>query len=246
MAHLAQEEFIRNCFTRFSNKILNSEKILEVGSQDINGSVKDYFPNVNSKIWVGIDIGCGKSVDFVIPGEMIQLPNGWADIAMSSECFEHSKNWSEIFLNMIRITHSESLIILTFAGKGRSAHGTIDTETISSPYTENYYKNIDIIDFASVFDLNKYFLKYSIETNLIDGDTYFWGLRNNSYENTEHMTNEESLARVRGQLAMAIEKNRIIDREISLLRSSNFLNPLFNKLIRLLIKFGTKLLKIYK
>lgn len=241
MAHQAQEEFIKNCFSRFHSIILNSKNILEVGSQDINGSVKDYFPNLNSKNWVGLDIGYGKNVDFVIPGEIIQLPNGWADIVISSECFEHAKNWSEILLNMIRITHSDSLIILTFAGKGRPAHGTIDSETVSSPYTENYYKNIDIIDFASAIDLNKYFLRYSLETNLLDGDTYFWGLRNESYENTEIMNFEDSLARVRGQLGMVIEKNRIIERELSTLKSSKYLYPLMKKLIRFFIKLRIKL-----
>ena len=39
-----KKNFIKNCFARFNQKILNSKNILEVGSQDINGSVKDYFP----------------------------------------------------------------------------------------------------------------------------------------------------------------------------------------------------------
>ena len=241
MAHPAQEEFIKNCFSRFNHKLINSKNILEVGSQDINGSVKNYFPNLTSKTWVGLDIGYGKGVDFVIPGEMVQLPNGWADIAISSECFEHAKNWSKILLNMIRITHSQSLIILTFAGEGRPAHGTIDSEIISSPYTDNYYKNIDILDLTSTLNLNKYFSKYAIETNLIDGDTYFWGLRNDFYQDTEIMTDEESLARVRGQLAMVIEKNRLIEKEVSLLRSTKFLYPLLKSTIRLFYKLRIKL-----
>tara|TARA_B100001989_G_scaffold209033_1_gene158048 strand:- start:2411 stop:3136 length:726 start_codon:yes stop_codon:yes gene_type:complete len=241
MAHQAQEEFIKNCFARFNQRILASRNILEVGSQDINGSIKDYFPNLYEKKWVGLDVGYGKGVDFTIPGELVQLPNGWADIAISSECFEHAKNWTQIFKNMIRITHFNSLIILTFAGQGRAAHGTIDSETDSSPFTNNYYKNINLINFASSCELDKYFSKYAIETNLLDGDTYFWGIRNNSYADTEIISNEESLARVRGQLGMVIEKNRIIEKEISYIRGSIFLYPIFLKIMKLLKKLKIKI-----
>ena len=98
-------------------------------------------------------------MDFTIPGELIQLPSGWADIAFSTECFEHAKRWKKIFLIMIRITHEGSLIVLSFAGPGRAAHGTVDSESVSSPYTSDYYKNISFTDFASSFELDKYFFR---------------------------------------------------------------------------------------
>ena len=215
MAHPAQEEFIKNCLMRFNNIILRSKNVLEVGSQIINGSIRDYFPDAKSKTWVGLDIGEGDGVDFTIPGELVQLPNGWADIAFSAECFEHDKNWPKIFLNLIRVTGNDSLIILTFAGKGRPAHGTIDSDVGSSPFTNFYYKNIDLVDFVSEFEIDKYFSKYSIEVNLKEGDTYFWGLRNNTYEDTELLSIEESLARVRGQLGMVIEENNELKKDLS-------------------------------
>ena len=140
MAHKDQKAFIENILNRFNEKVTKSKNILEVGSQNINGTIKDSYPDLESKVWVGIDIGEGKDVDFTIPGELIQLPSGWADVAISSECFEHAENWSEILLNMIRITHINSLIILTFAGKGRPAHGTIDSDIGSSPYTNTFYR----------------------------------------------------------------------------------------------------------
>ena len=43
------------------------------------------------------------------------------------------------------------------------------------------------------------------------------------------MTNEESLERVRGQLAMVAEKNKIIEREVLLLKSSKFLVSIIKK-----------------
>lgn len=220
MAHPAQRKFIESCLKRFTGVVASSTNILEVGSQDITGSIRDYFPDTESKCWVGLDVGKGRGVDFVIPGELIQLPDGWADVAFSTECFEHAKCWREIFLNMIRITHEDALIILTFAGIGRAAHGTIDTEVNSSPYTNDYYKNISIEDFASSFQLDKYFYRFSFEVNIVDGDTYFWGLRTASIVNTEWMTPEESLARARGQLGMVVTANRELEQQLRLVDAS--------------------------
>jgi len=214
MAHLAQREFIESCLARFANNISSSANVLEVGSQNINGSIRDYFPAALSKRWVGLDVGKGKGVDFVIPGELIQLPDGWADVAFSTECFEHAKYWREIFLNMIRVTHKDSLIVLTFAGIGRAAHGTMDTDTGSSPYTNDYYKNISLAEFASSFQLDKYFSRYSLEVNMAEGDTYFWGLRTTCVADTEWMSPEESLARARGQLGMVVAANRELERQL--------------------------------
>lgn len=214
MAHPAQREFIESCLVRFAANVSSSANVLEVGSQDINGSIRDYFPGAESRRWVGLDVGEGKGVDFVIPGELVQLPDGWADIAFSTECFEHAKLWREIFLNMIRTTHKNSLIILTFAGIGRAAHGTVDTDAGSSPYTNDYYKNISLADFESSFELDRYFCRYSLEVNVDNGDTYFWGLRTESFADAEWMSAEESLARARGQLGMVIAANRRLERQL--------------------------------
>ena len=214
MSHPSQKEFVKNCLSRFSKTVSSSNRILEVGSQNINGSIRDYFPNQNKKNWVGLDIGKGLDVDFTIPGELIQLPNGWADISFSTECFEHAKSWKDIMLNIVRITRKNGLIILTFAGKGRAAHGTIDTEPESSPFTQNYYKNLSISDFMNAFNLDKYFSRYSLEVNSNEGDTYFWGIRNENLKDTEWMSSEECLARARGQLAVIAETNRELKREI--------------------------------
>lgn len=219
MAHPAQREFIESCLSRFANNVSSSANILEVGSQDIGGSIRDYFPTTESRRWVGLDVGKGKGVDFVIPGELIQLPDGWADIAFSTECFEHAKCWREIFLNMIRITREGGLVVLTFAGTGRAAHGTIDTNPASSPYTNDYYKNISLAELDSSFQLDKYFFRYSLEVNMASGDTYFWGLRTASVADTEWLSPEESLARARGQLGVVVASNRELERQLRLANS---------------------------
>ncbi len=236
MAHPEQVEFIKSCLIRFRNEFKNSKNILEIGSQNINGSIRDYFEGAKFKNWVGLDLGKGKDVDYVIPGELIQLPNGWADIAFSTECFEHAENWQDILLNIIRITHQNSFVILTFAGIGRATHGTIDSNIDSSPFTTSYYKNISIEEFSKSLELNNYFTKYSLEVNNNHGDTYFWGIRNDNYKNTELMSLEDSLSRARGQINLLIKANKNLEFQLDLFKNPfKAINKLFKK-IYLVIK----------
>ena len=168
---------------------------------------------------MGLDLGPGQHFDFVIPGELIQLPEGWADISLSTECFEHAKSWEKVLLNMIRCTRSGGLLVLTFGGSGRAAHGTIDTEEYLSPYTNDYYANISLQDFAAAIDLGKYFYRYSLEVHSGHGDTYFWGIRNSHNDETECLPLEESLARAPGQLGRVISANRELERQVLLCNS---------------------------
>ena len=234
MAHPEQRDFIVNCLKRFAEKAHKSKNILEVGSQNINGSVKDYFGNIKDKNWFGLDLDCGKDVDFNIPGEIIQLPTAWADISISTECFEHSGSWIDIFKNMIRITKETGLIMLTFAGHGRPVHGTADTGSKWSPFTTDYYQNIEPKDLYNCLDLRSYFSQYSLEENSQSCDTYFWGIRSNYSENTETTSPEESLARARGQLNNIMIENKALKLQIQTLETSE------KKLVKLQERFQDK------
>jgi len=228
MAHSAQQEFIKACLVRFKEIASKSINILEVGSQDINGGIRGFFPGASSKDWLGLDVGRGEGVDFCIPGELIQLPVGWADISFSSECFEHARNWKEVFLNMIRCTRAGGLVVLTFAGLGRAAHGTVDTEEASSPYTSDYYKNITVEALLSELEIPRYFTHFAFEVNSDSCDTYFWGIRNQSVDGSEWLSAEESLARARGQLGLVMTANRDLERQV--LISNSPVLFIYNKL----------------
>ena len=77
MAHLQQKKFFEDASQRFNHSFADAKKVLEVGSQNINGSVRDFFLIADE--YVGVDIGEGKEVDYVIPGELLELPDAWAD-----------------------------------------------------------------------------------------------------------------------------------------------------------------------
>jgi hypothetical protein len=208
MAHQEQKEFFMRLRQSLTSHFTEATRVLEVGSQDINGTVRGFFPNARE--YLGIDLGIAKCVDWVIPGELIELPNGWADVTVSTECFEHCRKWDQVMTNMIRITKPHGLLVITCASIGRATHGTIDSDTLSSPYTTDYYKNLSITDISEKILLGHYFSSHGFEVNSESGDLYFWGIRSKSLVNEIEGYWEAPmtrLARAQGQLAQAAARH---------------------------------------
>lgn len=215
MAHKEQKEFFQRLQLSHSLHFNQAVRVLEVGSQDINGTVRGFFPQARE--YLGLDLGLSKGVDWVIPGELVELPTGWADIALSTECFEHCKNWDQVLLNMIRIAKPHGLIIITCAGIGRATHGTIDTDEYSSPFTTDYYKNLSANDIASKIPLELYFSSHGFEVNSSSKDLYFWGIRSDSAVNEAELYWDDPmsrLARVQGQLGQAAARHSALQLEL--------------------------------
>jgi SAM-dependent methyltransferase len=208
MAHDQQQEFFRRIKNGWPDLFSVPIKVLEVGSQNINGSVREAFHDQCD--YIGIDLGMAKDVDWVIPGELVELPDGWADVVVSTECFEHCVDWHKVFLNMLRIARKGALIIVTAASHGRPVHGTLDSEQGSSPFTASYYKNLGVDDFIEKIRLGFYFNRHGFEVDSPAGDLYFWGIRSetNFEEPDQHWQDSlQRLARAQGQLAQAAHRH---------------------------------------
>lgn len=174
MAHIHQTTFVNTISKHLSNKYDNS-KILEVGSYDVNGTIRKFFKNSD---YTGVDLTEGPGVDIVIEGNLIDLKSESFDITISCECFEHNPYWKETLLNMIRMTKKGGFVIFTCATSGRIEHGTKRTNPKESPGTSSigwdYYKNLTIKDFKKDINLD-IFSNYLFIKNKIFSDLYFVG-----------------------------------------------------------------------
>jgi SAM-dependent methyltransferase len=208
MAHPEQQSFFEQLAILFPDHFVDNVNVLEIGSQDINGTVRDFFqPDAN---YLGLDLGIAKGVDWTIPGELIELPDHWARVCISTECFEHAATWPQILLNMIRITQENGLLILSIAGHGRAGHGTVDSDLESSPWTTSYYKNLGPDDITEKIRLGHYFKRHGFQVNSEAGDTYFWGIRSAACVNTFDdgwQSPLDRLARAQGQLSQAVNRH---------------------------------------
>lgn len=174
MAHNAQSVFfkaVRNHFPEF----FEYRNVLEIGSLDINGSVRPLFKNCN---YVGCDLELGPGVDLAVQGQNLRFPKESFDVTISAECFEHNPHWRETFLNMKRMTKLGGLITFTCAGKGRPEHGTHNSDIGSSPLTVaagwDYYRNLEQSDFDGEMLKN---LQYQFFYNEGAQDLYFLAIK---------------------------------------------------------------------
>ena len=180
MAHPDQVEFI-DIVKRHFPASFAAGAVLEIGSLDINGSVRSLFPGTN---YTGVDVAVGPGVDEVCQGQLVGHPSGSFDVVISCECMEHNPFWSETVSNMFRLTKPGGLVIVSCATIGRAEHGTTRTSGGDSPLSIGigweYYKNISRSDFKRSFNLDYWFEDYLLLINWHHSDLYFVGVRKTS------------------------------------------------------------------
>lgn len=177
MSHKEQQQFIESVKKIFPHLFKNT-CVIEMGSLNINGSVRTHFENC---IHIGVDVAPGPCVDVVCLGHEYDMPNNSFDVAISCECFEHDPHHLKTFANMLRLVKAGGLIIFTCATTGRKEHGTHRCEPSSSPLTVqlgwDYYKNLEQEDFASQFDFPNLFTEYKFSKDDRVFDLYFYGVK---------------------------------------------------------------------
>lgn len=197
MSHYQQVEFCK----LFKNEFFESKKIsiLELGSYDVNGSIRTIFDNTSE--YVGLDLIKGPGVDIVYDGKNIPI-NQEFDLCISCECFEHNPNYFENFIKMIELAKQDGLVVFTCASIGRREHGTTDSNFRKSPGSMkkwNYYKNLKKSHFTKRINLEKLFYKFLFFENYVSKDLYFIGIKSKKYE--------KNLLNFRGKI---IRKNTLV------------------------------------
>ncbi|HIF9133618.1 TPA: methyltransferase domain-containing protein [Photobacterium damselae] len=103
----------------FSENYLKSDnlKIVEIGSQDVNGCLKSVIPdNVD---YVGVDFVDGNNVDIILD-DPYKLPfeDESIDVVMSSSCFEHSEFFWEVYLEIMRVLKPSGILYINVPNNG--------------------------------------------------------------------------------------------------------------------------------
>jgi len=178
MSHPAQLRFIEYVKSLYPYMFRN-RRVLEVGSLDLNGSVRQFFSGCE---YVGIDVGPGNGVDEVCEGQLYAASDGYFDVAISCECFEHNPHWEATLHNMVRLVPPSGLVIATCATEGRLEHGTTRSKPEDSPLTLakgwDYYKNLTEDDFRRAINIDDRFIRYEFAVDKSEWfDLYFWGAK---------------------------------------------------------------------
>ncbi len=111
-------EYGRRFFQAYTSKIPASPiKLVEIGSLNVNGSLRDVCPD--GVDYIGLDFSEGPGVDIVIH-DPYKLPftDESVDIVVTSSCFEHSEFFWLVFLEAIRVLKPSGLLYLNAPSNG--------------------------------------------------------------------------------------------------------------------------------
>lgn len=185
--HWEPEHFIASV-KKQAPEFFTGKTVLEVGSLDINGSVRRFFTDCD---YTGIDLGEGKGVDVVAHiTDYHRLNDGEYDVVISTEALEHDHAWFKSLVAMYRLLKPSGLLLITCAAPNRPEHGTVRTDAgFASPFTADYYRNISVEDFASVLPANLFSKSYLGYRGDMD-DLYFAGIKAQVPVTVIGMTNE--------------------------------------------------------
>ena len=179
MAHKECFEFVSHV-QKLLPKCFYNQSVLDVGSLNINGSVRGFFDQCE---YVGVDIGEGDGVDLVVEPSYLPFDGDKFDVVISTEMFEHNVFWEKTFKEMIRVLKPEGMMLFTCASEGRAEHGTQSHQPEASPLTVDntvfydYYQNRMPQDFFKIVKMDEIFFPYTFLINQASHDLYFLGFK---------------------------------------------------------------------
>ena len=120
MSHPEQAAFFA-AVADANNDLVQGGRVLEIGSYDVNGTIRSLF--AGSAEYVGVDLTEGPGVDVVSFGHEYTSDKPF-DAAISGECFEHDPHWADSLATMIRLTRPGGLVAfeLRVAGPPGARH----------------------------------------------------------------------------------------------------------------------------
>lgn len=158
--HDAAMSFVVEALTEL--KFRNGGKaICEIGSRDVNGSVRPLFAGCD--FYVGVDVRGGRGVDVVADGADYGQPEAF-DLVISTETLEHTPNAQAICENALRILKPGGAFIVTAASPLRAPHG-VDGGDVSGEFFQGIAEEDLVLWLAG-------FASVTLESNQAAGDVY--------------------------------------------------------------------------
>lgn len=118
-----------------------TSRVLEFGSKNINGSVRDLFAGCAS--YLGIDIAAGPDVDLIADAATCEIEPGTWDVVVCAEVLEHTPDAAAIVANACRHLKPQGRFVMTCAGVGRAPHSAVDGAPIRD---WEHYANVSADD----------------------------------------------------------------------------------------------------
>jgi hypothetical protein len=144
---------------------LDGGSVLEIGSLDVNGTVRDLFPRCRS--YHGIDVVDGPGVDEVADAADWSRPKSF-DVVVTTEVLEHAPRWRDVLTNAWCSLVDGGRLVMTCATDPRAPHSAVDGWEVRAG---EWYENVApaaVIELVTDFDP----VAWQLEIALDRGDLY--------------------------------------------------------------------------
>ena len=103
---------------------VNRKRVLEVGSRNINGTLKHIVVEFGASEYIGTDLIQGDCVDIICSAEDIVEKFGKEsfDVVVSAEMLEHVKDWKKVISNIKQVCKKRGIILITTRSYGMIKH----------------------------------------------------------------------------------------------------------------------------
>ncbi len=149
--------FVQSCAEKYGP----FGRVLEIGSLDVNGTIRGYFGD--PIVYTGLDIAEGPGVDIVADARTWE-PTQSFNCVVCTEVFEHCENWQAIIAMAAKT--GANTFIATCAGPDRNPHSAYGGPWLNDEYYKNvtleemqvecdkYWENVEVVwDTACVSDV---------------------------------------------------------------------------------------------
>lgn len=104
---------------------IRGKSVIEVGSLDVNGSLRQHIEALGPSHYVGVDMQMGRGVDRVCKVENLVRAFGREafDAVVSTELIEHVQDWQAAINNLKSVLRPGGVMLVTTRSKGFKYHG---------------------------------------------------------------------------------------------------------------------------
>lgn len=106
-----------------TQELVTGKRVLEVGSRNINGSLRQHVETLEPFEYIGIDIVPGPGVDRVLDvREAYPVLGQVFDLVICTEMLEHAEDWQGVIYALKLMLREGGTLLLTVRGPGFPKH----------------------------------------------------------------------------------------------------------------------------